>query len=315
VIRRTGPGRLGAAGALLLTLAAAVPAGAGGSPPSGRDEAVHDAAPAPGTKRWERLPDGMLFPTLVADPRAYRNFLGLAAYDLKADDILAGLAGFGTDFPLFRRTPAAGAGREGEPTAGVLQIGVGGGVNALFDMDSTSRNLIDADFIIGLPVTWRRGAWALRGRYYHISAHQGDDFIFENETDIVLPYRNISFETLEAAAAWTRGAWTAYGVAGYIARTGPEIDGRWRLQTGLQGLWPPAPGRAVGWVGGLDLHSWSETGWDLDATAKLGLHLPGSRRPERAIQILLEATRGHVPYLQLYDLKVRAFGFGFVFIL
>ncbi len=279
------------------------PSLAGASAPSDGPAAV--TVPDHETSTWERFPHGMLFPELVADPRAPRTHTALATTRLDDAQFLAGLAGFGVDFGLFRRSPS----RRG----GQWQISLAGGVNALFDMDASSRDLMDANYQIGLPVTWRREGLAVRTRLYHISAHQGDDFLENEDAIIKVPVRNMSFEGLETMVAATLSRWTVYGGAAKLISTGEDLR-PWLLRGGVMvsGDLSRAPGWR--WTLALDLHSWQENHWNLDATFKGGVELAGSRRPDRALRFLLQASRGRCPYYQFYDLEWRSLGAGLAYL-
>ena len=256
---------------------------------------------------WERFPAGMLFPDLLADPRSPRTHVTLADFSLDDAEFLAGMAGFAANFGLFRRIPIEGQSK------GTWQISLAGGVNALFDMDASSRDLMDANYQIGVPVTWRRGNLALRGRAYHISAHQGDDFLMNEDAILKSPVLNMSFEAVEAMASWDRGPWTIYGGATKMVRSREDLLPYW-LQAGVQGSAPLKGNPRWRWVAGLDLHSWQETAWNLDIAAKGGMELSGSQRRDRAIRFLAEIIHGRSPYYQFYNLKLTGYGLGMAFV-
>ena len=45
-----------------------------------------------------------------------------------------------------------------------------GGVLAQFDLAATSFDLINADYVIGIPLTFRRGGFSGRARFYHLTS-------------------------------------------------------------------------------------------------------------------------------------------------
>lgn len=57
------------------------------------------------------------------------------------------------------------------------QVGLLTGVFSQFNMDAPSTELINTDFVVGVPMTWRSGNWSTRLRYYHQSSHVGDEFL------------------------------------------------------------------------------------------------------------------------------------------
>src|SRR5207249_2323386 len=68
---------------------------------------------------------------------------------------------------------------------------IAAGVCSQFNTQSAPNDLISADYLVGLPLTDRAGAWATRFRLYHRSSQLGDEY---------LPHTNaqrcdITFET------------------------------------------------------------------------------------------------------------------------
>ena len=82
---------------------------------------------------------------------------------------LSGAVGFGERWGIVRRP--------GERAGDGWQVGLSGGVFAQFDMDADSNDLINADYVIGFPLTWRHGAWSGRFNLYHQSSHLGDELL------------------------------------------------------------------------------------------------------------------------------------------
>src|SRR5207249_896577 len=54
--------------------------------------------------------------------------------------------------------------------SGRWEVAVAAGVFSQFNMDSRTNDLINADYLVGLPVVYRRGAFATRFQVYHQSA-------------------------------------------------------------------------------------------------------------------------------------------------
>ena len=52
-----------------------------------------------------------------------------------------------------------------------------GNVYAQFDLNRPSYDLINADYLIGLPLTFRFDRFSGRARLYHQSSHLGDEFV------------------------------------------------------------------------------------------------------------------------------------------
>ena len=54
-----------------------------------------------------------------------------------------------------------------------------------FNMDSKSSDLLDVDYIVGFPITYRRGPLSARLQLYHQSSHLGDEFILHSQAQRV----------------------------------------------------------------------------------------------------------------------------------
>lgn len=66
------------------------------------------------------------------------------------------------------------------PWCGVLQIEVEGAVWAVFDPLHESSPLMNADYYIGVPITYAIDNWQFRLRGYHISSHIGDEYLLNH---------------------------------------------------------------------------------------------------------------------------------------
>lgn len=85
----------------------------------------------------------------------------------------AGLAAIGDNFPFLR-------GRLG---AGTAEVGVQAGIFSLFNLDSGSSDLINTDFVVGFPLTYRLGPFSARAFVYHLDVVAAGDFQGFEELD------------------------------------------------------------------------------------------------------------------------------------
>lgn len=77
-----------------------------------------------------------------------------------------------------------------------LEVGVVGNLWGTFDLEATSKDLINTDWIGGIPVAVRKGPVGIRARLYHISSHLGDEFLLRSTA----PTRvNPSYEAIDLA--------------------------------------------------------------------------------------------------------------------
>ncbi|MGH7860072.1 MAG: DUF1207 domain-containing protein, partial [Candidatus Binatia bacterium] len=96
------------------------------------------------------------------------------------------------------------------------QLGIFGAVLSQFNLDTPSSDLINSDFLVGFPLSLRRGPFSARARLYHQSSHLGDEFLLNNpEVDRV----NLSFEAFDALLSAEYGWLRLYAGGGVLLRS------------------------------------------------------------------------------------------------
>jgi hypothetical protein len=257
------------------------------------------------------LPRGEVFCPLIADPKATRSFVSYQRGNEKdlATDI--GAVGIADQFPFFR----AGASRPGNG----VQLGVAGAVFAQFDLGTASYDLLNADYLIGLPLTFRAGWFSGRARLYHQSSHLGDEFLLRVNP---LKRENLSFESLELLASVDVSALRLYGGGESFVRRDP-VDLPGRLWHGGAELRPHATlnfgGLAVGRVvAAADAKVVRDTTTRTGLSVRAGFEFGRPREAEvasRRWSLLAEYYDGPSPYGQFHRQKVQLTGIGFHFTL
>lgn len=116
--------------------------------------------------------DPVLFKPFVADPRQIDYSVGWRFNDNALVKNVIDVS-FG-DIITFYRWIDIG------PCHGQLDISLEGGVWAVFDPLHYSSPLMNADYFVGIPITYAFGPWAFRLRGYHISSHIGDEFLLNH---------------------------------------------------------------------------------------------------------------------------------------
>ena len=104
---------------------------------------------------------------------------------------------------------------------------------AAFLRQNWSRDLdVDAvDFRYGVPLTWRRGPWAAKFAFYHLSSHVGDEFLVRNPGFQRLNY--VRDALLLGVSYDPTPDWRVYGEAGYAVHTDGGAE-PWELQFGAE---------------------------------------------------------------------------------
>jgi hypothetical protein len=259
--------------------------------------------PAPGRKSV-RFPVGELFTPPLADQKQPRFHTTWQRYRLEFGHFNIGSVGFGENFGLVRWPRE----REGDG----WQVGISGAVFAIFNLDASSNDLLNADYIVGFPVTYRSGAWSARARLYHQSSHLGDEFLLNPQPGPPVERLNLSYEALELLASRERRGFRVYGGGTRILMSDTPL-GRSRAQAGIDYRGSPLGWRTARVVAGVDLQAWSETDWDRDWSVKTGLLFRSPYGDARSLEILLEYYSGHIPHGQFYNLSVEYFGLGLAY--
>jgi hypothetical protein len=264
-----------------------------------------EAAPARTTTAYQTgvLPGGLLFPALIADPR-WPHFSAAYHYYVNDPDFgSVASVSLGETFALYR-------GRLGE---GFWEAGVQAGVFAIFDLEASSFDLINADYLIAAVLAYRWRDVAAMGRFFHQSSHLGDEFLLrESRVDRL----NLSFEAFDLRLSWEpHEVVRLYGGAAALVHNDPRSLDPWSVQYGLE-LRSPWPGPEAGFrpIAALDVQQREENGWDADISLRAGVQFEGvGVLSPRKLQLLLEYFSGHSPNGQFYRRTVDYLGIGLHF--
>jgi hypothetical protein len=256
---------------------------------------------------WVWLPQGQIFCPLAADPKGQRSFVTYLRGDFAtianpaagAKTNIAAV-GLGDSFSIFRAAQA-GAG-DG------IQLDLMGAVFSQFNLDEPSFDMINADYLVGLPLTFRSGSFSGRLRVYHQSSHLGDEFILNREPERL----NVSFESLELILSHEIGPLRVYGGGEtFFAREPEDIAAR-LVHAGVEVR--PVVGGSVRLMGAVDLKVVDDNEWQRALSARGGVEIariPHEGHPPRIITLMGEFYDGVAPYGQFYRENIRYFGVGF----
>ena len=262
---------------------------------------VSTAPPLAGGAEAEKtiiFPTGDLFKPLLADPKEPRFYLSYRVFNYRSQVIHVGAGGYGEFFGLYRSVDTTGGFS--------WQSSFGGGIHAQFDIDAPSFDLVNADYTIGFPFTFRRGAESYRFAIYHQSSHLGDEFLLHNNVERV----ELSFEALELIGSYEWTTWRTYYGGDYIIHQGPTDLKPVILHVGAEYY---GTGKIVGrgrLVGGLDVKGDESHDWTANSSLKFGLQFDSSEPNGRYMRILAEEYDGFTPYGQFYNYRTTYFGLG-----
>lgn len=278
----------------------AVPPSAQPAEPEGKPEApVAAAALADKEKGIEVLPRGNLFDPLIADPR-WAHFSASYQYFNNDEEVEhAGSVSFGETFGLLGG-PA--------PFKGRWQLDFQAAVFGLFDLDSDSKDLINADYWVGLPVSYKSGNFAAMARVFHQSSHLGDEFLLRDRVDRV----NLSYEAVDLKLSYNLGyGLRVYGGLGYLLSVEPADVDPFSTQVGVEYLAPFTLGSGlIRPVAGVDVQNREESDFATDVSVRAGVQFESPEEVSQRVQLMLEYFNGRNPNGQFYDRNLEFYGFG-----
>lgn len=251
------------------------------------------------TGEGEAFPLTDLFRPLIADPKQPRFFVSINRFKSSSVQYNMASVGFGETFGMYRFFGS----REGNG----LQLSVEGALFALFNLDAPSYDLINADYTIGIPITYRHGDNSLRFRIYHQSSHLGDELLLSaNPPERV----NLSYEAIELIYSREWRGWRVYGGGEYLIHKEPAdlkpMSAHWGIEyRGNKPLvWKGRP------IGGVDMKSFEEHNWALDTSVKAGLEFGNPNPGQRRLRLMAEWYKGFSQHGQFYNNKVDYYGLG-----
>ena len=259
----------------------------------------------------EAFPSDDVFRPLIADPKQPQFFAmwqhanprnGGSSYNL-------GSVAIGENFGFFTKRQGCDG----------WQVGLLTGIFSQFNLDQKNAELINTDFNVGLPLSWRSGNWSARLRYYHQSSHLGDEFLARN---VGFQRFTVSFEEVDAILSYDYRWLRLYGGGAYLVHREPATVDRTRLQWGFEArapamrtsiLVPFLDRLVITPVLSADFKSTEEHSWIIDTNVLGGFEWSrtGSRRRFR---IMATYFHGYNPYGQFFiSQKIESIGLGAYF--
>ena len=249
------------------------------------------------TGESEAFPTGDLFRPLLADPKQSQFFVSINNFESSGVRYTMASVGFGETFGLYRFFGS----REGDG----LQLSVEGSLFAQFNLNTSSFDLLNADYTIGIPFTYRYGDNSLRFRVYHQSSHLGDELLLSaNHPERV----NLSYEAIELIYSRDWRDWRVYGGGEYLIHNDPgdlkPLSAHWGIEYHGSNplLWNGRP------IVGVDMKSFEEHNWAIDTSVKAGLEFGHPNPGQRRLRLMALWYKGFDPRGQFYINKVEYYG-------
>ncbi|MFH0780811.1 MAG: DUF1207 domain-containing protein [Pseudomonadota bacterium] len=253
------------------------------------DVVAHEEKPEIKTEVNVFLPRDLLFSSLLADPR-WPHFS--VSYQQHSNNNLEniGSANFGETFSIYR---IAG------PWDSQMEIGLQAGVFSIFDLAADSHDLVNADYLVAIPLSFKKNNFSAMSRIFHQSSHLGDEYVLRKDTGERI---NFSYEGLDTLLSYNFPfGFRLYGGGGYLFdRTPSELD-PWIAQGGVEFNSP------VAWLNGsirpiaaVDIQGRESNDWNTDVSLRMGVQLENPDFLSRKLKIMLEYYKGSSPNGQFY---------------
>ena len=251
------------------------------------------------------LPAGHLFKALLADPRwahfsaAYRNY---QSDNFDGRNIAS--VSFGETIPFYR-------GNFGQSTV-QWEAGLQAGVFSDFNLDASSFDLVNTDFIASVYSSMRAGQFSAFARIFHQSSHLGDEFLLRQIHHSTFERVNLSYEGVDLRLSYQL-PWGVriYGGGGGLFHREPSELKIWSTQYGVEFRSPwRIDFAAMRPIAAVDIKNFEENKWNTDVSARAGIEFDNPQVLGRKLQILVEYYNGYSPSGQFYNDKVEYVGLG-----
>lgn len=250
------------------------------------------------------FPVGELYEPSIADPKEPQFSTGFHTINSSGGlgRFTGGIVSYGEHFGLIRWHTDDG---------NQWQLSIVGAVFAQFNLSANSKDLLNADYTIGVSATHRNGNLSYRLRALHQSTHLGDEYLLGPSP----PERiNYSLEAVDFMAARTWNDYRLYGGATYLLHVEPSTLDRVGIQMG--GDYRSTVYQFLGGylTAGIDVSAFEGVDWQANTAVKFGLEYGKPGSGHRRIRVMLEAYDGKVPFGQFYDVDVKSYGITIYFL-
>jgi len=247
-------------------------------------------------------PRGDYFKPVIADIKEPQFFISLMKMNAGPEDFMLGSVGLGQNFGLYR-WPIS------ESNSGV-QLNFYMSLFSQFNMDTSSDDLLNSDYFVGFPLSFRHGKISGRLTFYHQSSHLGDEFLLSGNAP---PRVNLSFEAFDLRIAYDIANWRGViGATKIISHDPPDLGER-RALVALDYRGSKPVFNNSRFIAGIQTSWDEELDWGSGTSLKFGIEV-GQNYPHRqGTRIMLEAYRGFIPFGQFYAENTEYYGVGMYF--
>lgn len=221
----------------------------------------------------------------------------------------------GDDFPIFRWHDVF-------CWHGDLQIGIQAGVWTTFNFSHVPHKkqnaceLMNTDYLVGIPLTYAFDKWSFRGRAYHISGHLGDEVLC-NRDHLRRNRKNPSFEAIDIISSYQfSSGLRVYGGPGVVFHSDDSFPLK-RLYA-IYGMEVRLFGRKLNYhrlfgtpFFAANMENWQQQNWNLNLTLKLGYEFSKLQGVGRKMRLYIQYYQGCSYEGQFFNIKVKYGELGF----
>jgi hypothetical protein len=253
-----------------------------------------------GAQEFQRFfPGREYLPRLVAAPREPVTSVKLVVpveTPSRFGSALEGEADIGVSLPVVVLS--------GSSPDDAIVLGVEGGVFARFNLETQERDLITSDWVFTLPVVFLRDGHWLQVRYFHTSAHLGDEYAERFSVERIVYARDALEATFYLNPVSPLGV---YGGARWGFRVDPPEHKRWAIRTGLEYEDPTV--HTIRSYGAVDVELDQQYSWRPRLNLQVGVRVytPSNRR---TVRMGLEFLTGPSPQGQFDGVRTTHIAIG-----
>ncbi|HEX4839100.1 MAG TPA: DUF1207 domain-containing protein [Rhabdochlamydiaceae bacterium] len=256
----------------------------------------------------------VLFLPLIAAPREPMYSVNWRVGDWVVGKNAIAVA-LGDDFPIFRWHDVFWC-------HGDLQIGIQAGVWTTFnfshvpDPKNNGCELMNTDYLVGIPLTFAVDKWSMRARVYHISGHLGDEVLCHRDK-LRLDRRNPSFEAFDMISSYQfSSGLRLYGGPGVVFHSDRSFPLK-RLYA-IYGMEVRLFGQKLNYhrlfgtpFFAANMENWQQQHWNLNLSLMLGYEFSKLQGVGRKMRLYLRYYQGYSYEGQFFNIRVKYGEIGF----
>ena len=244
---------------------------------------------------WAIMPREPLFKPILADPHWPKLYAAYHYYTSKL--VKNGM----TETSIGRTVPLLAINTGSSPD---IEIGVQANATMSFIEATTALDLISADYMVGVPVTFKWDKFSFLARFYHRSGHLGDDVVIR---DKIQGKSVFSLEVLEGVMSFEPLEWLRlYGGGGYLYRPNPPDYGYWTYKLGAETHMKTDSFIFPALVAAVNMDGYEGGKYTPMISVAVGTEVFVSN-----VYLMLEFYEGYAYQGQYFQKKIRFMGIGF----